>query len=106
LIRETSEDIINGTSPEKAATRFHNSMARLIADIVVTLVQKTGIKTVGLTGGCFQNRLLTERTLETLDSQGLEVLLHESVPPNDGGLALGQAVTARERYLKSHRTRG
>ncbi|HTY22183.1 MAG TPA: carbamoyltransferase HypF [Desulfomonilaceae bacterium] len=101
LIRETAEDIINGTSPEKAAARFHNSMARLIADIVVTLVQKTGINTVGLTGGCFQNRLLTERTLELLESQGLEVLLHESVPPNDGGLALGQAVTARERHLKS-----
>lgn len=103
LIRSVAEDIITGTSEEKVAARFHNTVARLTADIIMRLSRQSGIKTVGLTGGCFQNRLLTERTLTLLKAEGLEVLQHESVPPNDGGIALGQAVAARERWLRKEK---
>jgi hydrogenase maturation protein HypF len=49
---------------------------------------------VALSGGCFQNRLLTERTAQRLEAAGFEVLLHRQVPPNDGGISLGQVAVA------------
>jgi hydrogenase maturation protein HypF len=53
----------------------------------------TGIP-VALSGGCFQNRLLTELTVGRLQSEGVKVYWHQRVPPNDGGIALGQVVAA------------
>jgi hydrogenase maturation protein HypF len=102
LIMEVARDILSGTSAAVVAARFHNSMARLVADGIRMLVEKTSIRTVGLSGGCFQNRLFTERTAALLGGLGLEVLLHAAIPPNDGGIALGQAVSALARF----RTRG
>lgn len=98
LILELCRDMLSGSSAERVSARFHNSMARLVADMLGKLSQTTGTTTVGLTGGCFQNRLFTERTVDRLRERGLEVLLHESIPPNDGGIAVGQAVSARARY--------
>jgi hydrogenase maturation protein HypF len=100
LILETSRDILGGTAPGKVAARFHNSVARLAADALTRLAERIGIETVGLTGGCFQNKLLTERTAEFIKQTGLRVLLHESIPPNDGGIAVGQGVAARARWRR------
>ena len=100
LILEVARDILSGTPREKVAARFHNSMAQMIAWTIVRLSVQTGITTVGLSGGCFQNRLLTERSLEALVAKGLSVLLHQDVPPNDGGLATGQAVAALTKVQK------
>lgn len=97
LILAAARDILSGASFEQVAARFHNSMARLIAEAVIELSGRTGIKTVGLTGGCFQNKLLTERTAGLLMKEKIEVLLHSSIPPNDGGLAVGQALAALVR---------
>jgi hydrogenase maturation protein HypF len=52
---------------------------------------------VALSGGCFQNRLLTELTTRALRERGFEVLLHRQVPPNDGGISLGQVAVAAAR---------
>jgi len=101
LIQETARDILRRDAPERVAARFHNSIARLLAETLERLAERTGIDTVGLTGGCFQNRLLTERALALLEASGLRVLLHEGVPPNDGGIAVGQAVCARSRYERN-----
>lgn len=99
LIRHPARDILSGTEPGVVAARFHNSMAALIVETAKSISAGTGTTTVGLTGGCFQNRLLTERAFALLKKAGFNVLLHEAVPPNDAGIALGQAVAARERFL-------
>jgi hydrogenase maturation protein HypF len=98
LIGDVCGDMLAGTPPRIAAARFHSTMAELIAQTLLRLSGTTGITTVGLTGGCFQNRLLTERSLAKLEKTGLNVLVHESVPPNDAGIAIGQVVSARARW--------
>lgn len=97
LILETARDMLHGAAAEQVAARFHNSVARLVAEAVLELSRRTGITTVGLTGGCFQNKLLTERTVNLLQREDLKVLLHSSIPPNDGGIAVGQAIAALSR---------
>jgi hydrogenase maturation protein HypF len=72
------------------AIRFHNTLAVAIAEVA----ERIGEKRVVLTGGCFQNRILTDRTVGRLESQGFRPYWHQRVPPNDGGLALGQAAVA------------
>ncbi len=106
LILEVARDILSGTRPPVVAARFHNSMARLVANGIGILVEKNCISTVGLSGGCFQNKLFTERTVELLKGRGLDVLLHAAVPPNDGGIALGQALCARARFRRRRKTDG
>ena len=64
---------------------------------------EVGEHTVALSGGCYQNRLLTERCLDTLRAEGFEVLLHRQVPPNDGGISLGQITVAAARLRESTR---
>ena len=100
LILAVARDILQGIAAEIVAARFHNSMAEIVAETMERLSFQTGINTVGLTGGCFQNKLLTERTAALLERRGHSVLIHEAVPPNDGGIALGQAVAARSRWRK------
>jgi hydrogenase maturation protein HypF len=59
-----------------------------------------GERRVALTGGCFQNRMLVERSADGLGQAGFEVLLHRVVPPNDGGISLGQIAVASARLSK------
>ncbi len=77
--------------------RFHETIARIIRDVVTRVAKETGISRVALSGGCFQNRLLLRRTLPLLREAGLEVLLHRQVPCNDGGISLGQAAIADKK---------
>ena len=69
---------------------FHDGLAMAIAEVAV----RSGERTVALTGGCFQNARLTESTVAALRAAGLDPVWHRRVPPNDGGLALGQAAWA------------
>ena len=106
LILEVARDILSGTEAAVVAPRFHNSMARVVTDGIGILAEKTGIRTVGLSGGCFQNKLFTQRTVALINALGLKVLLHAAVPPNDGGIALGQAVCALARFRKRSKIGG
>ncbi len=72
------------------AQRFHNTVGRLITDIA----ELVGEARVVLTGGCFQNRYLTETCIRQLKDAGFQVYWHQRVPPNDGGISLGQVMAA------------
>lgn len=94
LLRAIVEEIDAGVATARIAGRFHLSLAGMIAEVCGQLRLQTGLKLVVLSGGVFQNCLLAEMTLERLEKLGCKVLTHSLVPPNDGGLALGQAAVA------------
>ncbi len=77
------------------AYAFHEALAQMIEEACISLRSRTGRNTVALSGGVFQNLLLLKLCKTKLTKSGFEVLIHHLVPPNDGGLALGQAVVAR-----------
>jgi hydrogenase maturation protein HypF len=83
------------------ATRFHNTVAAFTAQLCHHARAVTGINRVCLSGGCFQNALLAQRTVAALEYDRFEVFTHARVPPNDGGIALGQAVAAHARSIRS-----
>ena len=98
LVRYVAEDMVAGIMPPVIAARFHNAVA---ASIVAGCRQvrdfASGPATVALSGGVFQNVLLTERAADGLEQAGFRVLLHSRVPTNDGGISFGQAVVAGAR---------
>jgi hydrogenase maturation protein HypF len=85
------EALLADSSPRPVkAARFHNALVNWLLEVA----QQTAAKQVVLSGGCFQNRYLQERAAEMLEERGVKVYTHQRVPPNDGGIALGQAVLA------------
>ncbi len=90
LVVAVLADLRRGIPQGIIAARFHNALI----EAMVAVAQAVGQPAVALTGGCFQNRLLTERGAERLARAGFRVLLHRQVPPNDGGISLGQVVIA------------
>ncbi len=88
------QDILSEVSTETIALRFHRSVADLVASTCAAVRANTGLSRVALSGGVFQNRLLTGLVVPRLSALGFEVLRHRRVPCNDGGLSLGQAVIA------------
>jgi|tagenome__1003787_1003787.scaffolds.fasta_scaffold20982640_3 hydrogenase maturation protein HypF len=93
LIAEVLRDKDAGVSVPMIAARFHNALVAWILEVA----EHVGLKQVVLSGGVFQNRYLTERATAILESHGFVVHTHQRVPPNDGGIALGQAVIASGR---------
>ena len=104
LIKELMTRCLNDEDPGRLAYFFHRELAYQIIDACVQIRQQNGCNKVALSGGVFQNRLLLELTDHGLKDQGFEVLKHQLVPPNDGGIALGQAVYAME-YLEKNKGR-
>ena len=78
------------------STKFHNTLV----EAIVAIAHRVGEERVVLTGGCFQNKYLTERAVRRLRSEGFRPYWHQRVPPNDGGIALGQAVAASREQPK------
>lgn len=94
MIRAVVDDLHDGIVPAAISARFHNGLVQAVLDVCQRLTAEHGQLPVALSGGVFQNRYLTERAAQLLREAGFEVLLHRQVPPNDGGLALGQAAIA------------
>lgn len=98
------DDLKQSTPAAVIAARFHNGLAQTIAGMACGLVAAqldngNPISRIALSGGCFQNKRLTERILACLAVTGLEIITHNSVPANDGGLSLGQASIAAARQI-------
>jgi hydrogenase maturation protein HypF len=80
-------------SPALIAAKFHNTLA----EIVRVIALQSNHKNIVLSGGCFQNALLVEKAVGALKTAGFNVYCHEKIPPNDGGLAVGQLYAAKYR---------
>lgn len=94
LVRALAEDLIAGTAVPVLAGRFHNALADVVLNVCERLRNMHGLATVALSGGVFQNSLLLHACLQRLETADFTVLTHRHVPPNDGGISLGQAAVA------------
>jgi len=97
LVQAVVDDLAAGTAAGVIAARFHHGVAALIEAGCLLLRERTGLRTVALSGGVFQNTLLLNRTVSRLEARKFTVLVHSRVPCNDGGISLGQAVIAAAR---------
>jgi len=97
MIGEILVDLRKGISLGAIAAKFHNTLAEIIVEVARQVVTPK----VVLTGGCFQNRYLLEQAVQRLSQAGFKPYWHQRVPPNDGGIALGQIAAAAR---VSHRT--
>jgi hydrogenase maturation protein HypF len=96
MVEAILADLRAGIERGIIAARFHAALV----DAIVAVARSVGEQRVALTGGCFQNRLLTERAADRLERAGFEVLLHRLIPPNDGGISLGQVAVAAARLRR------
>ncbi|MCE5311623.1 MAG: carbamoyltransferase HypF [Nitrospiraceae bacterium] len=89
------DDLQRGEHKGIISTKFHNALANAVVEGVKRISRATGIKTVALSGGVFQNSYMTVRSVQMLDQFGFSVHLNNRVPGNDGGIALGQVFATR-----------
>ena len=94
MIRAIVSDIQQGLPPSYIASRFHSTIAELLAEAACEARERTQLNSVALSGGVFQNRLLLETLIARLEEKGFQVYINRRVPPNDGGLSLGQLAVA------------
>jgi hydrogenase maturation protein HypF len=97
MIRAIVHDMLHNVPVAHIASRFHRTIAELITSACVLARVQSGLNTVALSGGVFQNYLLTEQTVTLLQDEGFKVYVNRRVPPNDGGLSLGQLGIAAAR---------
>lgn len=94
LLRNVLQDLKDRTSHALVAARFHDALVRGI----LAVAEYAGLERVVLSGGCFQNRVLAERTATRLHEKGFKPRWHQRLPPNDGGLAVGQILALRKGF--------
>ncbi len=102
LIRTLVEDSLAGVAAARISARFHNALVAMVRAASDALRRKHALQTVVLSGGVFQNLTLLERVSQGLAADGFTVCRHRQVPPNDGGVSLGQAVAAGARQRAGH----
>ena len=100
LVKELAERKLAGENSNQLALHFHKGLACMIVSACEKAREETGIDTVALSGGVYQNRLLLDYSVTMLEKRGFHVLRHHLLPPNDGGISLGQAVAAMRSLQK------
>ena len=94
MIRSILRDHEEGISLSAISSRFHNTLV----ETMVSIARLSGEERIALSGGCFQNKLLTELAVTRLRSEGFKVYWHQRIPPNDGGIALGQLAAVAAQH--------
>jgi hydrogenase maturation protein HypF len=94
IVRGVVEDLLAGVGADRIGSHFHATLAEVIVRTCRRLRDRSGLDRVALSGGVFQNVRLSRLAVEGLGRAGFQVYTHHQVPPNDGGLALGQAAIA------------
>ena len=102
LVKDIVRAKLDGADSGMLAARFHAALANMIAKTCEAIREESGLNTCALTGGVFQNRLLTTLCAERLRAAGFRVLLHGMIPPNDGGIGAGQALAAMRHLNKQN----
>jgi hydrogenase maturation protein HypF len=103
MLRQLLADRDRGMPVERLAAGFHLGLADSSAQLAARLASECGVDTVALTGGVFQNTLLSDALATALRRAGLRVLVHEQLPPNDGAISIGQAAVAAARLAAPQR---
>ncbi len=91
ILRGVIDDLRAGVARPVIAAKFHNTVVHIITQVSLALRAQHNLNTVALSGGVFQNVRLLCDAVVALQQHQFDVLVHEHIPPNDGGLALGQA---------------
>jgi hydrogenase maturation protein HypF len=98
IVRDVQDEVSNGV----IAAKFHNTLVEMMVQVALSC----GEEKVVLSGGCFQNRYLTERAVKRLREAGFRPYWHQRVPPNDGGIALGQVAAVSRMKSNSKKEEG
>jgi hydrogenase maturation protein HypF len=106
MIRAIVADLQSGAPAPLIAGRFHYTVAEMLATLCGRVRAQTGLKVVALSGGVFQNRLLLEQLSHRLAADDFQVYRNQRVPPNDGGISLGQAAVAAARLAQGRKQEG
>ena len=99
LLSSIISDVQANLQPGIIAAKFHNAVIDMLVEVCLDIKNNTNCISVALSGGVWQNLYLLKRSIIALESKGFKVLTHKQVPPNDGCIALGQAVIANQ-HLK------
>jgi hydrogenase maturation protein HypF len=94
IIRGVVKDMQKGMEPSEISGKFHSTLVRMFSELCEIIGKETGLNRVVLSGGVFQNSFLLTGLIQTLTRNNFQVFTHTLVPPNDGGIALGQAMVA------------
>ena len=97
LVEALAETFLTGADPGLLSFWFHERLAEMVCAVSLQAGEQTGLNTAALSGGVYQNQLLVRLSCEKLRKEGFQVLTHSLLPPNDGGIALGQAVAAMRK---------
>ncbi|MBI3753043.1 MAG: carbamoyltransferase HypF [Deltaproteobacteria bacterium] len=92
MFKAMLEDVLNGIDIKTISQNFHETLAQLILYAAKMAKDEKGLNAVCLSGGVFQNKVLTERAVNLLKENGFNVYTHNALPPNDGGLSMGQLI--------------
>jgi len=98
------QDLRRGESRAMIARKFHNTLVTMMVKVAdATFADDEGERRIVLTGGCFQNQLLTEMAIRRLSDAGYRVYWHQRIAPNDGGIAVGQIMAAARQLRASEK---
>lgn len=97
MVKGVVEDLLRKQKKPLIAAKFHNTIAQMTHEVCLKLRKEYDLNTVCLSGGVFQNMLLLDQTYRLLIKSRFEVHTHHQVPPNDGGISLGQAIIINQR---------